>query len=83
MNIEEWASDKVKGKGMVIKMNCPKCNGLMMYEKFMDMAETSSYYFYGWRCVFCGNVIDSTIMANRVSKDRQTVVKRRRLKRAG
>ncbi len=71
-------------KGRVIKMNCPKCNGLMMYEKFMDMAETSSFYFYGWRCVFCGNVVDSIIMANRLNAGRQNnEVKRRRLKKAG
>lgn len=64
-------------------MNCPKCNGLMIYEKFMDMAETSSYFFYGWRCVSCGNVIDSLIMANRANAGRQKDMKRRRLKKAG
>ena len=53
-------------KGMVIKMKCPKCDGLMIYEKFLDMAESSHYYFYGWVCITCGTIVDSTIMENRI-----------------
>jgi uncharacterized Zn finger protein len=67
---------------MVIKMQCPKCAGFMMYEKFMDMEETSRFYFYGWRCISCGTIVDSTILANKVYKDRQKENKRRRLKKA-
>jgi len=66
---------------MVIKMQCPKCAGLMMYEKFMDMGESSRFYFYGWRCVACGTILDSTIIANKVYKDRQKEHKHRRLKK--
>lgn len=51
---------------MVIKMKCPKCDGLMMYEKFLDMGASSTYYFYGWRCITCGTIIDDTIIENRV-----------------
>ena len=54
-------------KGMVIKMKCPKCDGLMFFEKFLDMGESSHYFFYGWRCITCGSIVDSTIMKNRVS----------------
>ncbi len=64
-------------------MKCSKCDGLMMYEKFMDMEESSSFYFYGWRCISCGNIVDSTILANRVYKDPQKETRRRRLKKAG
>lgn len=67
---------------MVIKMKCPKCDGLMIYEKFMDMAESSSFFFYGWRCISCGNIVDSTIIANKIYADRRKENKRRRLKRA-
>ncbi|MBI5038762.1 MAG: hypothetical protein HZC13_03190 [Nitrospirae bacterium] len=63
-------------------MQCPKCAGFMMYEKFMDMEETSRFYFYGWRCISCGTIVDSTILANKVYKDRQKENKRRRLKKA-
>ncbi len=52
-----------------------------MYEKFMDMGESSHFYFYGWRCVACGTILDSTIIANKVYKDRQKESKRRRLKK--
>lgn len=51
---------------MVIKMKCPKCDGLMMYEKFLDMGASSTYYFYGWRCITCGTIIDDTIIENRI-----------------
>jgi len=66
---------------MVMKMQCPKCKGLMIYEKFMDMAESTHYFFYGWRCISCGNIVDTTIIANKVYKDRQKEGKRRRLKK--
>ena len=49
---------------MVIKMKCPKCDGLMMYEKFLDMGESSTYYFYGCG-ITCGTIIDDTIIENR------------------
>ena len=72
-----------KYKGMVIKMKCPKCDGFMIYEKFMDMGESSSFFFYGWRCISCGNIVDSIILANKVYKHREKESKRRRLKKAG
>lgn len=72
----------LESKRMVNKMKCPKCNGLMIYEKFMDMEESSSFFFYGWRCVSCGSIVDSTIMANKVYKDREKKSKVRRLKKA-
>ncbi|MCC7201316.1 MAG: hypothetical protein IT393_01450 [Nitrospirae bacterium] len=48
-------------------MKCPKCNGLMIYEKFLDMGESSNYFFYGWRCIACGTIVDSTIIENKIS----------------
>ncbi|HSQ51906.1 MAG TPA: hypothetical protein VLL94_11640 [Nitrospiraceae bacterium] len=42
-------------------MDCPKCKGLMMLERFSDFF----LCFYAWKCVNCGAVIDRTIANNR------------------
>lgn len=44
-----------------IAMDCPKCKGLMMMERFSDFF----LVFYAWKCVNCGAVIDKTIANNR------------------
>jgi hypothetical protein len=41
-------------------MECPKCKGLMMMERFADFF----LVFYAWKCVNCGSVVDQTISAN-------------------
>ncbi|GKS58729.1 hypothetical protein YTPLAS18_22560 [Nitrospira sp.] len=42
-------------------MECPKCKGLMMLERFSDFF----LIFYAWKCINCGAIIDRTISANR------------------
>ena len=42
-------------------MGCPKCQGLMMLERFSDFF----LVFYAWKCVNCGAIIDRTISNNR------------------
>ncbi len=42
-------------------MHCPKCEGLMMLERFSDFF----LVFYAWKCINCGAVIDRTIANNR------------------
>jgi hypothetical protein len=42
-------------------MDCPKCKGLMMLERFSDFF----LIFYAWKCLNCGAVIDRTIAHNR------------------
>ena len=42
-------------------MDCPKCKGLMMLERFSDFF----LVFYAWKCINCGAVIDRTISNNR------------------
>ena len=42
-------------------MECPKCKGLMMLERFADFF----LVFYAWKCVNCGSVVDETITVNR------------------
>jgi hypothetical protein len=42
-------------------MDCPKCKGLMMLERFSDFF----LVFYAWKCINCGAIIDKTICNNR------------------
>ena len=42
-------------------MECPKCKGLMMLERFSDFF----LIFYAWKCINCGAIIDRTISSNR------------------
>ena len=41
--------------------DCPRCNGTMIEQKFYEPGEP----FWGWRCVFCGEILDSLIWENR------------------
>jgi hypothetical protein len=41
-------------------MDCPKCKGLMMLERFADFF----LVFYAWKCINCGSVMDETISMN-------------------
>jgi hypothetical protein len=42
-------------------MECPKCKGTMMLERFSDFF----LVFYAWKCINCGAIIDQTICNNR------------------
>jgi len=44
-----------------VEMKCSRCLGEMVYEKFYSPHE----YFWGWRCIFCGEIIDQVILENR------------------
>lgn len=46
-------------------MKCSRCKGMMVRQIFEDLAETGDFFFYGWRCVNCGEIIDSVIVLNR------------------
>ena len=43
-------------------MKCYRCNSNMVYQKFYGLYE----HFWGWRCIFCGEIIDQVIMENRL-----------------
>ena len=47
-------------------MECIKCQGLMVYDRFIDLMGGSAW-FYGWRCTSCGSIIDKVIIENRKS----------------
>lgn len=42
-------------------MECPKCKGTMLLERFSDFFLA----FYAWKCLNCGAIIDRTISKNR------------------
>ncbi|MCM0083763.1 hypothetical protein L4X63_19425 [Geomonas sp. Red32] len=42
-------------------MTCPKCKGRMFAEKYYDFVRS----FEAWKCVCCGEMVDTTIVANR------------------
>ncbi|MBI1824039.1 MAG: hypothetical protein HYR80_08020 [Nitrospirae bacterium] len=60
-------------------MNCPKCNGFMLYENFFDyLDDTGKMSFQGWRCVACGKILDPIIDSNRKNKTHVFVSRARR-----
>jgi hypothetical protein len=42
-------------------MRCYRCGSLMAYEKHYGLQD----YFWGWRCIYCGDIIDRIILENR------------------
>ena len=42
-------------------MHCNRCGGVMTYERFCGPHEQ----FFGWRCVYCGEIVDEVILENR------------------
>ncbi len=44
-------------------MKCYRCSSHMVYQKFYGPQED----FWGWRCIFCGEIIDQVILENRQS----------------
>ena len=49
-------------------VGCRRCGGLLVDEHCMDIGEEGNgYRFWGFRCIQCGDVIDKTILRNRVS----------------
>jgi hypothetical protein len=53
-------------KKEVAAMKCHRCGGVMVFEKFYGATDQ----FSGWRCIFCGEIIDPVIFENRLSQKR-------------
>jgi len=51
-------------------MKCYRCQSEMVYEKFFGPHE----HFWGWRCIFCGEIVDQVILENRGLPSAQAVV---------
>ncbi|GAB4231063.1 MAG: hypothetical protein OHK0028_05840 [Deltaproteobacteria bacterium] len=43
------------------KVQCPRCKGAMVFERFQDMLDL----FYAWRCLNCGEIVDPVVSRNR------------------
>ena len=48
-------------------MRCHRCGSMMVYEKFYGTQE----YFWGWRCIICGEIIDQVIIDNRNARSQR------------
>jgi hypothetical protein len=46
-------------------MQCVRCQGLMIADRFVDLEQSGEAEFSGWRCLVCGNITDQVIAANR------------------
>jgi hypothetical protein len=50
----------------VVIMKCQKCGGWMSFEHFLHTENEGIPWSYeGWRCVYCGEVVDPLILLNR------------------
>jgi methionyl-tRNA synthetase len=50
-------------------MECRRCMGFMVEEVFEDVKDdTGAVSFKGWRCLTCGEILDHTILKNRVER---------------
>jgi len=56
-------------------MNCLICSGIMNFEAFVSSAaEGGPWAYEGWRCVYCGDIIDPVILRHRIlSRTRELV----------
>ena len=51
-------------------MDCPRCHGLMVVEKFAEMEDCCGIpWMRGWRCMNCGEVLDRVIYQRRMAQN--------------
>jgi hypothetical protein len=61
-------------------MNCPRCNGLMLVERFQDVwDDAGDIHFNALHCLVCGEIIDPVIMANRQNQMKPLANRNRKL----
>lgn len=61
-------------------MECPRCQGSMVYEVFEDLRDdTGQLNFQGWRCIICGEILDPIILSNRQSRRGPMVARNRKI----
>ncbi len=46
-------------------MHCERCSGVMSYEGFYGWESEAVWYYPGWRCIHCGEIVDTIISLNR------------------
>ncbi len=52
-------------------MNCTRCQGTMVTDYLLDMEESGDVWASSWRCLMCGEVVDSTILKHREAQECQ------------
>ncbi len=61
-------------------MECPRCQGKMVYEIFEDLQDDTGHInFDGWRCVICGEILDPLILSNRQARRGPMVARNRKI----
>lgn len=56
-------------------MQCPRCQGTMIMDHFVDLATSGEIWAPGWRCLMCGEVLDPLIERHRqLQRDYQEVI---------
>jgi hypothetical protein len=48
-------------------MNCQRCSGSMVPESFYGIENEYAWLYPGLRCLHCGEIVDTVIMANRMA----------------
>jgi len=51
----------MRNKPQEAHVRCYRCDGVMIYEKFYGDCE----HFFGWKCIYCGEIVDPVILENR------------------
>ena len=62
INRSRQTAESVRGSSSC----CERCGGLMIDERCMDIGESlGGYWFWGMRCIQCGDIVDEVILRNR------------------
>jgi methionyl-tRNA synthetase len=60
-------------------MNCPRCDGFMIEDRFIDLQDdTGALTFEGLRCLQCGEILDPVIVNNRQARPARPMGNRNR-----
>jgi len=46
-------------------MGCPRCQGLMVRDEYVDYEDSADISIVAWRCLICGEVLDPVILKHR------------------
>jgi hypothetical protein len=61
-------------------MDCPRCHSEMIEEEFSDLKDDTGFLnFRGWRCILCGEIVDSVILSNRKNRPAPLVGRNRKI----
>lgn len=55
-------------------MNCERCEGLLLLDRYNILANVDLREHMMWRCVNCGNIVDAQIMIHRAQQHRLSSV---------